>query len=157
MRLVHTMDIGAPADFVFARLTDFDTLSRQAMRKGAQVERLDQHEGTGVGTSWTARFNYRGRDREMASVVTEFDRPSGFAITSQVGGIDSVMVVDLVPLSPGQTRVAMAVEMAATTMTARLLLQSLKLARTTLSKRLADRMTRFGKDVETAYDATLSG
>ena len=157
MRLVHTMDIGAPADFVFAQITDFDGLSRQAMRKGAQVERLDQPGPVDVGMTWKARFNYRGRDREMTSVVTEFDRPAGFVVTSQVGGIDSVLVVELVALSPGQTRVAMAVEMAATTMTARLLLQSLKLARATLAQRLADRMTRFGKDVETTYGTARSG
>jgi len=151
MKLSHREDIAVPADFVFGRITDFNGMTRKAMRKGAHVQRLDRLSEPGVGMSWKANFTYRGRERELTSVVTAFERPGGFAVESIVGGLESVTVVDLLALSPTQTRLTLSVSMNATSMTARLLLQSLKLARGTLAKRLGVRMSDLAKSIEADF------
>lgn len=157
MRISHREDIAVPADFVFVRITDFDGMARKAMRKGAHVQRTDRLSEPGLGMSWKANFQYRGRDRELTSSVTAFERPTGFTVESVVGGLESVTLVDLLALSPTQTRLTLSIELKARSMTARLLLQSLKLARGSLNKRLGKRLSDLASSIEAEYRDARSG
>jgi hypothetical protein len=147
MKIIHKEDIDAPIDFVFAQATDFGGFERQALRRGADVHRLDAQTTVGTGMAWKIRFHYRGKDRDMESRITAFDAPNGFTILSHVGGLDGTMTVDLVALSRARTRVSLTIDLAAQSMTARLLLQSLKLARGTITKRLATRMSAMAAEM----------
>lgn len=152
MQFIHKEDIEAPIAFVFDRATDFTAFERQALRRGADVRRLDALVASGPGMGWQIRFNYRGKDRDMESHMTAFDAPNGFTVLSRVGGMDITTTVDLVALSRTRTRVSVTLVLAASTLTARLLLQSLKLARGTLTKRLADRMSTMAKDIAKQHE-----
>ena len=64
------------------------------------------------------------------------------------------MVVELVPLSRVRTRVAMDVELNPKNLPAKLLVQSLKLARKNLSKRLNERLASYAAEVESRFKKT---
>ena len=60
MKFSTKEDIEAPLDHVFARLTDFDGLERSALRRGAEVTRVDTQAKAAGGSIWDATFDTTG-------------------------------------------------------------------------------------------------
>jgi hypothetical protein len=58
------------------------------------------------------------------------------------------MTVDLVELSRARTRLQVGIEMKAVTMTSKLLLQSMKLAKASLDRKFAKRIGDFAQEIE---------
>lgn len=151
MELTTREDIEAPIDFVFAQVTDFNAFERQALRRGASVRRSDTRADKGVGMTWEVSFTFRGKEREMRAELTRFDPPNGFEIEMRSGGLTGTTLVDLVAQSRSRTRLSIKTQMVANGLTARLLLQSLKIARANLTNRLSTRVATFSRDLETRY------
>ena len=113
-----------------------------------------QRRGDGevaAGTAWDVAFDFRGRPRRVTATLTAFDPPNGMVIESVSDGLDAITEVDLIALSQSRTRVMVSIDLKARTLTARLLLQSLKLAKTRLGKRFKGRVVDFCEDVEDRY------
>ncbi|MEL6839364.1 MAG: SRPBCC family protein [Pseudomonadota bacterium] len=150
MKFSTREDIEAPIAFVFEHFSDFDVFEKRAMRHGAQVNRLgDDRRRT--GTAWDVAFQFRGRTRQMQVTLTRIDPPNGYNLESQSDGMTAVSEVTLVSLSPSRTRVAVGIDLRARTLTARLLLQSMKLAKTKLTKRFKARVLDYAEDIEDAF------
>lgn len=150
MKFSTREDIEAPIDYVFDRVTDFAAFERRALRQGAEVNRRDDGE-IGVGTVWDVAFKFRGRDRKVAAKLVVLDRPNAMQIESASDGLDAITIVELVALSQARTRVLVSLDLKAKTLTARLLLQSLKLAKTKISKRFKARVLDYAEDIEDRY------
>lgn len=133
-------DIDAPIAFVFQRVTNFDGYERQALRRGAQVQRVDGAGPVRVGSAWDVAFTFRGKDRNLRATVANISAPDTLAIDTVATGLNSETKVNLIALSPKTTRVAVTVDITAKSLSARLLLQSLKLAKGNLNKRFARRV-----------------
>lgn len=144
-------DIEAPIAFVWQHVTDFTAFERQALRRGADVQRGDSLARPGVGSAWDVKFIYRGKERKLAAEITSFDMPNAYTVRTNAGGIDGDAVVDLVALSRGRTRLTVTIDMSAKSMTARLMLQSLKLAKATLNRRFVGRIESMSEDVQERY------
>lgn len=144
-------DIGAPIDVVYDTLTDFRTFENAALRRGAEIERLDDGEGPVVGARWRVRFRLRGRDRVVDAELTELAAPESYVIESTGGGIDGVSRIGLVALSKSSTRLSIEINLSPRTLSARLILQSVRLARSTLARRFKHRIADFAEDVEQRY------
>ncbi|MEQ8899145.1 MAG: SRPBCC family protein [Roseovarius sp.] len=147
-------DIEAPIGFVFEQMTDFKAIERAAMRRGAEVQRVDKMSGKGVGMMWDAAFELRGKTREIELELTEYDPPNGLVMASRSTGLGGRMVVELVALSKTRTRVTMNVELEPKNLTAKLLVQSLKLARKSIMSRLNERMIAYSNEIERRYKQT---
>ena len=150
MKFSTREDIEAPIDFVFDRVSDFDAYERRALRQGAEVSRRSDGPA-GVGTIWDVAFTFRGRARRMSAELMTLDRPTAMVIQSGSDGLDVRTEVDLIALSQSRTRVMVSFELKAKTLTARLLLQSLKLAKTKLTKRFKARVLDYAEDIEDRY------
>lgn len=151
MKFETREDIEAPIAFVFEQMTDFKSIERAAMRRGAEVQRVDKLTRTGPGMAWDAAFDLRGKRREISLELTEYDPPNGMVFVSRSPNLSGRMVVELVSLSPGRTRVGMEVELEPKNLSAKLLVQSLKLARKSVTKRIDDRMAAYAADIEQRY------
>ncbi|MDQ2094177.1 SRPBCC family protein [Rhodalgimonas zhirmunskyi] len=151
MKFVTREDIEAPIDHVFKVLTDFEGFERQAMRRGAEVRRLDELEVPGEGARWALAFPFRGKPREMTVVCTEYDAPLRLNFESVMSGLDGDMKVELVALSRGRTRLSLEIEFKPKTLSARLLVQSIKLAKANISKRFQIKVAEFAKSTEENY------
>lgn len=152
MQLKGIQDIEAPIDFVFAAVTDFDGFTRQALRRGADVSRLDSLAGpVATGMAWDVAFDFRGKRRQMRIQLAECDAPNMLLAASEMPGLSSTLLLDLVSLSRNRTRLNVALELSPQTLSARLLVQSLKLARANLKKRLTKRLTTFARDTEDRF------
>ena len=150
MKFSAREDIEAPLDHVFTQVSDFAVFERRALRQGARINRLD----TGpykVGTAWEVVFKFRGRDRNMVADSVDFDAPNQYQIESVSDGLSVTTNVELVALSRGRTRVATWMDLRAKSLTARLLLQSMKLAKGKLTKRFKVRVLEVAEDIEEAF------
>mmetsp|Transcript_27558 Transcript_27558/g.51069 ORF Transcript_27558/g.51069 Transcript_27558/m.51069 type:complete len:156 (-) Transcript_27558:1173-1640(-) len=148
MKFSSREDIDAPIDQVFAALCDFEGFERQAMRRGAEVQRLDAMAEPGVGMCWKVAFTMRGRKRNLNLEMVRFDVPNEMVFSAKSPGMDGVFSVELMALSRSRTRMSIALELAPLNLSARLLVQSLKLAKSTLSKRFKLRVAEYAKTLE---------
>jgi hypothetical protein len=148
MRMTMQEDIAATDAEVFAAATDVAAFERQALRRGIQVRRLDGGAGLAPGAAWEVRAPYRGREREIRITVTRVTVPTTVAARIEIGGLRAESVAEIVALSRQTTRLALAIDLEATSLTSRLMLQSFRLARGSIEKRLGGRVSAWARGVE---------
>lgn len=151
MEFVSKEDVDAPIQQVFEMLTDFEGFERAALRRGAEIQRVDDLQEPGAGMAWDISFMMRDKLREFRLTLTEFDPPNGMVLSGGNKGLESVIEVELVALSRTRTRMVVRTELSATTLSARLLLQSLKLGRNKLQSRFRLRVADFANEMEERY------
>lgn len=152
MKFSTRQDIKAPIEFVFTRAADFEAHGRQALRRGIEINRADDMTCVGTGMQWNARFPFRGKLRKVQGELTEFDLPNSFLIKSVSGGLEADFDIEFLPLSRNRTRIKVGLDLAPKTLSARLLIQSLKLAKSNLDKRFINRMAKYASEIQDHYD-----
>jgi hypothetical protein len=140
-------DIEAPLDFVFAQASDFANFERQALRRGADLRRVDRLAKVGAGATWDASFVFRGRERQVRAMITDLDPARGYSVSLVSAGLDGETRVELVPLTPNRTRLSVELEIRPKTLAARLMVQSMKLTKSSLQKRLSQRVSSIAEDI----------
>ena len=151
MKFSTREDIEAPIEHVFARVTDFSSFERQALRRGGDIRRLDAAPTPGVGSAWDVSFQFRGKDRKMKAALVKLDEPTALHIDTTASGIDGETRVELVALSRSRTRLSVTMELKPKSLSARLLIQSLRLAKSNLSRKFKMRVADFAKDTQEKY------
>jgi carbon monoxide dehydrogenase subunit G len=156
MKLTSRHDIEAPVDFVFQALSDFDYWERVAMRRGAEVVRSDRPKlGGRPGTDpvWQIKFTFRGKDRKITLRVDDVTSPSRLGFNGAGQMFDGWGAVDLIPLGTKRTRLTMQTEVKPKNIAARLVIQSLKLARRRVQGRIDKRVGALSLDIEGRWQA----
>lgn len=151
MKFSAKEDIEVPIERLFEMLADVEAFERAALRRGAEVQRTDTLRQPGPGMSWKTRFMFRGRERRVAIEMTRLDPPNGMSFKGSSPALEGTMQVELVALSRKRTRMAITTEIAPKTLAARLMVQSLKLARNNVNRRFHLRIAGFAKDLEDRY------
>lgn len=146
-------DIEAPIDRVFAAVSDFDAIERQVLRRGVEVRRTNGAGAPAAGMCWEARFRFRGKVREAEVTMTDYDPPQQMQFHTISGGLETHTAMEFVALSRSRTRITMTVVLQPKTLSARLLVQSMKLARGNINKRFRVRMADYAKDLEARLKA----
>ncbi len=151
MAFTAETDIKAPINFVYRQVTDFAALENYILAAGAFVERTDNLEEDGAGMSWRIEGEVRGRRRvidiELKDIVEE--EQLGYEVRSK--DMITQMEVEVISLDRTTTRLVSRIDPAAQSISARLILQSARLAQRTLEKRLRKRLNGFARTVETRY------
>lgn len=148
MKLATREDIEAPIDLVFQQISDFDNFERAALRRGADVVRTDKLSSPGVGMSWRSKFKYRGKQRKLNLTLAEYQPPDRLRVDGTSPSVNIVMEIDLVAMSRNRTRMNIALDIRPRTIAARLVIQSLKLARKNVLKRFRKRISGFAEEIE---------
>ena len=154
MNFTGKEDIEKPVAEVFAALTDHDAFEKQVMRRGHEISRTDTRAAPGVGMAWKMRFPIRGQMRDLKAMVSTYEPPEQVALDIAIGGLDAVIRVDLIALSRMRTRMNLHIELMPRTITSRVLVQSLRLRRASLTQQLRRRMADFALHVEGRPPAT---
>ncbi len=148
MKFLAKSDIDAPIDAVFEEVSDFETFERVVLSRGATVTRTDTLPAPGPGMAWKTEFEFRGRQRAAEVTLTEYEPPRHLTFEAQSDGLRAASRVELVALSPRSTRMKLHIEIGAQTMSGKLIVQSLKLAKGNLSKRLDNRVAQYAAQIE---------
>ncbi|WP_368185033.1 SRPBCC family protein [Aestuariibius sp. HNIBRBA575] len=151
MKFSSREDIEAPIEYVFDQVTDFPTFERAAMRRGADVTQVAGKGAAAVGSVWDVSFEFRGKPRKIKAEITEMDHPNGYKAHSTYTGLVGTFELELVPLSPNRTRLAVSLELEPQGLSARLMLQSLKLAKASLTRRFKLRIADFAETIQSRY------
>lgn len=153
MRFATRQDIEAPISEVYRRLTDFEFWERAAMRRGAEVTRTDKLAASGAGMAWAVRFSYRSKQRDMALRLTGLEAPTQLQFAAESAALEGTASVDLIELGARRCRMHVVVEVSPRTLTARLFLQSLRLARARIDRKFDQRIAQLAGDIESRYRA----
>ena len=148
MKFSTKEDIDAPIEAVFDMVSDFSTFERSAMRRGAEVRRTDSLQQPGVGMEWEASFAMRGRMRHLTVKLTDFVPPNRVSAAAVSPGLLGSFDVDLIALSKTRTRMSIELELKPQNLSSRLFVQSLRLAKATLTKRFKLRVAEYAKSME---------
>jgi uncharacterized protein YndB with AHSA1/START domain len=144
-------DLDVPIEAAFDLLSEYDVFERMAMRRGVEVRRHNPESPIGIGSKWDVDFEWRGKDVPMKAEITKFERPDFIEIEAVMPGMDVTVQFDLVALSKKRTRLHFKATSSAKTLPMRLLLQSLKLARSNIDKKMQDRVSLQCRNLEERY------
>ncbi|KAE9632559.1 SRPBCC family protein [Parasedimentitalea maritima] len=154
MKFVSKEDIEAPIAEVFAVLSEFENFERSAIRRGVEVQRMGDVAAPASGLGWDVQFMYRGKSRDLHLKLAEYEPVTGMRLSAEGGGIEGGLDVELLALSPRRTRMVVVLELKPRTLSGRLLVQSLKLAKSKLTKRYKLRVAEFAKLTEERLSRT---
>jgi carbon monoxide dehydrogenase subunit G len=148
MRFTTREDIELPIQAVFDAVTDFQGFERAILRRGGAIERFGEPLPSGEGQGWTVHFRHRGRNRELVNRIDRIEAPRALVSSGRIGGFEGALTLDLTALAPRQTRLKVDLDVRPRTLTARLMLQSMKLAKSSLMNRFKARVMQFARDLE---------
>lgn len=151
MKFKVSEDVDAPADITWARFTDFTGIEAEALGRGAELSRVGNWASPTAGCGWRGSAKIRGRVRPVASEISVLDGPERCEIKTTVGGMEAVYDMTFLELRPDMTRVQVTLDLSANTLSARLALQTLKLARGRVMQRLQGLLARQGNLAEDDY------
>lgn len=148
MKFITHEVLKAPIDRVFAELSDFPRFERDAMARGAKVERRDRLGRVGTGMEWHVEFDASGKSRVADATLTEFDAPNRMRFEGKIGGMMADMDIELQAEGADQTKVEITTELRPRSIGARVTIQSIKLAKAQVAKRYRKRVRKFLRSVE---------
>ncbi len=151
MKLVAKYDVEAPVDFVFAQLADFEGWERAAMRRGADVSRIDKLREAGPGMTWLTTFRYRNKDRSAAIKLDALNPTSSMALTAMAAMVDGFLRIELLDLAARRTRVEVTLDVKPKTLAAKIYVQSLRLARARVERGFAQRVALLATEIEDRF------
>lgn len=148
MKFSAREDIDGSIEDVFRFLTDFEAFERQAIRRNVDVQRTDSLRQPGVGMEWHTKFRLRGRVRQLDITLSALEPPNSMVFQGRSKGLHTVFSVDLIALSTSRTRMTVTLDLSPKTLPARLMVQSLKLTRKTITTRFKTRLHDFARTME---------
>ena len=151
MRFATKQDIEAPIADVFRIISDFETWERAAMRRGAEVSRTDKLRAAVAGMRWATRFSYRSKPRNMELELTQIEAPSLLRFAALSKSVEGVASIELMELGGKRTRMHVVMEVSPRSLTARLFLQSLRLARARIDRKFDQRAAQLAGEIEARY------
>lgn len=153
MKLTAKEDIEAPIAFVTAFVTDFEAWERAAMRRGADVQRIDSLRTPGPGMEWKVGFAYRGKKRDLNVKLLKLIADQNLSFDCTAKPAIGNLTIDLAEMGPRRTRLVVALEIKPRTLAARLVMQTVKLAKAKLTRRFTLRLSNLAADIEDRYKA----
>lgn len=154
MRFSTKQDIESSLDFAFKYLTDFESWETAAMRRGSEVSRTDKLRQPGPGMAWAVRFLYRGKPRDLDIKLVRIETPVNLQFNGMSKAIEGDAKMELMELGAKRTRLHVVMEIAPRSLTARLFLQSLRLARARVDRKFEQRVAQLARDIESRFRAT---
>lgn len=147
MKLSTREDIDRPIAEVFAAMADFEAFEKRITARGIALDRRPGAAPPETGAGWQAAVDWRDRRYDVVAELVSFDPGTGYAIESRFGGVVSLAVVDLVALARGKTRLFVSVDLTPTSLSSRLLIQSLRLTKGSLTKRFKTRVAGLADEI----------
>lgn len=134
--------VTGPIDVVFDALSDMTRHEREALARGLKVERLDALPQPAPGMRWRVPFHAKGRDRVAEIELVKLARPTGMRFEGRVQGLLIEADVDCRVLDAEATEVTVTTKLRAKSISAKVILQSMKLARPSLAKQYRQRVRK---------------
>ncbi len=130
----YSRELEAPSEYVFAKASDFAAMEKRVRAAGTEVLRLTSGEFK-RGSRWQFAGSFRGKTREGIVILEDLTPPDRVAIVTTSGGLTVYGYVNIIALNKRSCRMDVDLDVHATTLRARLILQTLWLGKNRLIKR----------------------
>lgn len=154
MKFKTIEDLEIPNEAAFEMLSEFSFFERMAMRRGVEVSPRNPDKQEGLGAAWDIAAPWRGKTMKIQIDVVKYERPEAMTFQASTQAIEAELALDFVALSNHKTRLALVADISAKTLTGRLLVQSMKLRRSKLEARFAERISEQCRALEARYRQT---
>lgn len=144
MKFSTRVDKNIPAAELFDAVANFDRIERMLIRRGVSVKRADDMPDGRRG--WNLAFDWRGQRRELRLVLVQFDRPEKYVLSGESTPFELGIDMTVVALARDRSRLIFELEVKPRNMRARLILQTAKLGKTQIDRKLAARVAQFVDD-----------
>lgn len=152
MQFSSVQDVNAPLDFVFQQLSDFDSYESYAMRIGADVKRMDQLTQKAAGLRWSIDGDFRGKKRKFDIQLTEYRPDNLLKFLVVASGIEATASMEAMALTRKQSRIKVTTVLTPKSISARLILQSAKLAKSSMNRKYNHRFWTYANYIENNYN-----
>lgn len=146
MKFVAKEDVALPQQVLFDLMADFQMFERVAIRRGVEITRSGSMASSD-GLKWDCTFEFRGRDRMACVHLDEFSAPEKMAFLITNPALDNRVEITVSALSKKQSRFQVSTVLEPKTLTAQLLIQSMKLARSKYNKRFQKRVAEVANEL----------
>ena len=147
MKFVAKHDIDAPISVVWGHLSDFAYFEKLARTRNVHIE--TQHRGgrVDVGTVWNLKFVLRGKPRTASVEIVEIQPEEALDCDLHSPNIGGGLRFELIRLAPNRTRLRMLADVRPKTLTARLMIQSLRFAKGRTQRKLDAVLIKFADHI----------
>lgn len=152
MKLTAKTDLEVPAAFVFATLVDHPSWERDAVRNGAEVERPPGTPASGLGAAWRLRGQFRGKARKVLLTITELVENQRVVLSLDGPTIEGSSRFEVTVLSPRRSRLRVDVEFRPKTLSARLFINTMRLAKGRVQAKFETRLGQIGGRIKDRYE-----
>ena len=157
MKFRETLDVNVPAEFAFSELSDHETIERLAMQRGVAIRRTDRLSKPGPGMSWRADWEWGGRKRRTNITLTRREPPKRIVVETETAGVAGRLETEVVPMTAESCRLIIESEVRAVTFAAKVVLQTIKLARGRIERAVGERIGQLSARLEARYAASKAG
>jgi hypothetical protein len=126
MKFSTRKDLDLPVEVVFDTLSNFAAFERAARRRGAEVVAAGPDA---AAPAWQLRFPLRGRMRALSLTLDRIERPEAMRFVGESRSFDIRLDLTLIALARARTRLGVELEVRPRTLSGRLLLQSMRIAK----------------------------
>lgn len=151
MRLTAKSDIEAPLAYLYASIADTAAWEREAVRRGAEIERPADMPLSGVGAGWLVKVPFRGRLRKFLLRIVDMAQDQELEFSVEGAAMSGAGQLETKALSARRSRLRVTVEVKPKTLAARLFLNTLRLARRQVEARFEKRLGQFATRIEDRY------
>lgn len=151
MKLTAITDLDAPAGYVYACLADHGAWEREAADRGVEVRRPADMPLSGLGAGWRVKVPFRGQPVDILLRLDQQVPPERLGFAMQSKAIEGEFVLTVIELSQRRSRLQVMLEVKARTLAARLLLNTLALARGRVQARFDKRVRQIGTTIQDRY------
>ncbi|MCV2863439.1 SRPBCC family protein [Albidovulum sediminicola] len=148
MKFTTSQEIAVPAAVVFAKITDFETLERAALRRDAAVVRRDSLPAAGVGSAWEVDFQHRGKARNLVVEIQSMKPSDLLSVLGTIGGFEMTLTMTPQDIGAGRSRLGTALEVKPRSLSARFLLNSMRFGKKGLERRFDRRIAELCRGIE---------
>ena len=152
MQFSSVQDVNAPLDFVFQQMSDFEGYEAYGLRAGADVERQDTLTGKAAGMQWKVEGDLRGKRRKINIELTEYRPDNLLKFFVKSSGVEATATMEAMALTRKQSRIKVTTVLKPKTISARLILQSAKLAKNSMNRKFNHRFWTYANHIESNYN-----
>ena len=139
-------DVALPQQVFFDRMADFQMFERVAIQRDVDVTRRGSM-ASAEGLKWDCTFKYRRRVRKACVHLKTFNAPENMVFSVTNPALDIRLEITFTALSKTQTRFQVSAILKPKTLTARLLVQSMKMTRSKYNQRFQKRVAEVANEL----------
>ncbi len=153
MELSYQNTINVPQAFAFARATDFERFEAEGFGNLAPFEPRNDIRAPALGARWRTAAEFQGRPRRFVLELLDIDAPGKLVLGNKSEKYDVEARFTFTEAGAEATAFAFSLNAKAQSITGKLILQTIQLARARIVKSMQADFDKMAERMEAAYRA----